>query len=246
MYVDDVVLATNSESHKTLLFAAFDKKYGFKDGGILRHPSGKNDNGIWIHQENTARKCLSDMDGEAHGSATPMETNAKFKSGEESEDEEAFSFDYRAATGSLKYQATSTRPDTAFSMGYLSRFVSKPTKKHRESLKHILRYLISTSKAGRIYSARNEVTDKIVISGHCDADCGNNPNSRKSITGYMLTIAGGTLSWTARRQSITAMSTDEVNKTRHIELRWHYVREQIKKDHLQIYEVDGTNNQMYC
>ncbi|POM71807.1 Hypothetical protein PHPALM_11577 [Phytophthora palmivora] len=32
------------------------------------------------------------------------------------------------------------------------------------------------------------------------------------------------------------------SKTRHIELRWHYVREQIKKDHLQIYKVDGTNN----
>ncbi|POM65060.1 Copiatype Polyprotein [Phytophthora palmivora] len=32
------------------------------------------------------------------------------------------------------------------------------------------------------------------------------------------------------------------SKTRHIELRWHYVREQIKKAHLQIYKVDGTNN----
>ncbi|KAG3146137.1 hypothetical protein PC128_g24072 [Phytophthora cactorum] len=55
LYVDDVVLATNSEDYKTTVFAAFDAKYGFKDGGLAIEFFGvqveQNEKGIWINQE---------------------------------------------------------------------------------------------------------------------------------------------------------------------------------------------------
>jgi hypothetical protein len=32
------------------------------------------------------------------------------------------------------------------------------------------------------------------------------------------------------------------SRTRHIELRWHYVRDQVKRDLLEIHKVSGTEN----
>ncbi|KAG2790402.1 hypothetical protein PC129_g22491 [Phytophthora cactorum] len=60
-----------------------------------------------------------------------------------------------------------------------------------------------------MYSASDEVADKIIVSGHSDADWANDPETHKSVTGYVLTMAGGTVAWATRRQTITAQSTAE-------------------------------------
>ncbi|OWZ16396.1 Integrase, catalytic core protein [Phytophthora megakarya] len=176
LYVDDVVLATNSAQYKTALFAAFDKKYGLKDGG----------------KEKYCSEVLELFGFDAtHGSATPMETNAKFTS--RTEDDEVSSFDYRAVIGSLMYLATSKRPDIAFSVGYLSRFVSNTSKKHCGAVRQIMRYLVATKRQGTKFSGGKEkLADKI-----------------NSIIGFVRTIIGGAVVWAARRQTITALSTAE-------------------------------------
>jgi len=207
LYVDDVVLATNSEGYKTNLFLEFDKKYGFKDGGLATKFLGvqieQSERGILIHQEQYCQEVLDRFGyGEAHVSATPMETNAKFKPNEISEKIEDLPFDYRAAIGSLMYLTTSTRPDIAFPVGYLSRFVSNPSKKHCGAVKRVLRYLVATSKQGILNSSDEGITDQILVSGHSDADWGNDPETRKSVTGFVVTIAGGAVAWAARRQTV--------------------------------------------
>ncbi|KAE9354746.1 hypothetical protein PR003_g3197 [Phytophthora rubi] len=278
-----LLLATNSVDYKTSLFAAFDRKYGFKDEGLVHQFLGVQveqiADGIRIHQEKYCKEVLErfGFDG-AHGSGTPMETNAKFAPNDKQEDDDPLPFDYRAAIGSLMYLDTYTRPDIAFSVGYLGRFVSSPTKKHCGAVNRILRYLVKTSNLGIMYSASDEIADKIVISGYCDADWSNDPETCKSITGHVMTIAGGAVACAARRQTITAQSTAEAeyvaaceaamegrgivnmldealhvvdmktnlrlgvddnaaialakrptysSKTRHIELRWLYFREQV-------------------
>ncbi|OWZ13078.1 Integrase, catalytic core protein [Phytophthora megakarya] len=131
-----------------------------------------------------------------------METNVKSKSKSNTEKEaDSPSFDYRAAIGSLIYLATSTRPHI--------RFVNNPTKKHYGAVKQILRYLVSTRKQGIMYSASNEAVSSIIVSGYCDADWANDPDSRNTITGYVLTVAGGAITWVARRHTTTTMSTTE-------------------------------------
>jgi hypothetical protein len=298
LYVDDVVLATNSEDYKTYLFAALDEKYGFKDGGLASKFLGvqieQDKSGIRIHQEQYCEEVLDRFGySEANGSATPMETNAKFQPNKETERNDAPPFDYRAAIGSLMYLATSTRPDISFSVGYLSRFVSDPTKKHCGAVKRVLRYLVATVKLGIKYSASEVAPDRILVSGYSDADWGNDPETRKSVTGFVITIAGGAVAWAARRQTIVAQSTAEAeyvaaceatmegrgivnmldealdvidmksrltmgvdnsaaialakpptynSKTRHIELRWHYIRDQVNRDLVEIYKVLGTEN----
>jgi hypothetical protein len=59
---------------------------------------------------------------------------------------------------------------------------------------------------------------------YVDADGGTNPH-RKSISGYVFTIAGGAVSWSSKKQSVTALSTveSEYVATMHAtkQLLWH-------------------------
>ncbi|CAH0480203.1 unnamed protein product [Peronospora belbahrii] len=70
--------------------------------------------------------------GEAHGSATPMETNARFSKRIEPPQDDCIDFGYQGAIGSFMYLATSTWPDIFYAVGYLRRFVSNPSRKHLE------------------------------------------------------------------------------------------------------------------
>jgi hypothetical protein len=50
---------------------------------------------------------------------------------------------YRSIVGSLRY-LVNTRPDIAFAVGYVSRFLSEPHEEHMLAVKHILRYVAGT------------------------------------------------------------------------------------------------------
>ena len=48
---------------------------------------------------------------------------------------------YLSAIGALMYLTNNTRPDVAFSVNFLARYNSSPTKRHWNEIKHVLRYL---------------------------------------------------------------------------------------------------------
>ena len=52
---------------------------------------------------------------------------------------------YASAVGSLMYAMVCTRPDIAYSVGVVSRFLANPGKQHWQEVKWILRYLKGTS-----------------------------------------------------------------------------------------------------
>jgi len=51
---------------------------------------------------------------------------------------------YREAIGSLMYLAVATRPDIAFAVSTLSRFLDNPGDTHWEAVKQIFRYIAGT------------------------------------------------------------------------------------------------------
>jgi len=69
---------------------------------------------------------LGNMQG-CNPAATPMEE--KLKLSRESTAEEVDATLYRRLMGSLRY-LVHTRPDLAFAVGYLSRFMQRPTVEH--------------------------------------------------------------------------------------------------------------------
>ena len=51
---------------------------------------------------------------------------------------------YASAVGSLMYAMIATRPDIAFAVGVVSRYMANRGKKHWEAVKGVMRYLKGT------------------------------------------------------------------------------------------------------
>jgi len=110
---------------------------------------------------------------------------------------------YAELVGSLLYVSTTTRPDIAFAVGVLSRFMSCPEQDHMRAAKGVLRYLRGTTRLGVQYGG-NEA-----LQGYVDADWAGDIDGRRSTTGFIFTLNGGPISWVSKRQSTVATSTAE-------------------------------------
>ena len=111
---------------------------------------------------------------------------------------------YASAVSSLMYAMVCTRPDIAHAVGVVSRFLSKPGREHWEAVKWILRYLHGTSSLRLCFGNM-----KYVFEGYTDSDMAGDVDSRKSTSGYLITFAGGAVSWQSRLQRCVALSTTE-------------------------------------
>nr|GFA55234.1 retrovirus-related Pol polyprotein from transposon TNT 1-94 [Tanacetum cinerariifolium] len=111
---------------------------------------------------------------------------------------------YASVVGSLMYAMVCTRPDLAHVVSVVCRFLSNPGKKHWEAVKWIFRYMRGTSKLGFTFG-----NGKPTLVGYTDSDLARNKDNMKSTSGYLMTFAGGAVSWQSRLQKCVALSTTE-------------------------------------
>lgn len=114
-------------------------------------------------------------------------------------------FPFREAVGSLMYLMLATRPDIAFAVGIVSRYLDRPSIQHIKAVKRIFRYLKVTKDLGIIFKKTNLFS----LSCYSDADYAGDPITRRSTNGYVLFLGGNPISWSSRRQQCTALSTTE-------------------------------------
>jgi hypothetical protein len=62
---------------------------------------------------------------------------------------------YRSIVGSLRY-LVNTRPDLAYLVGYISRFMEKPTTERLVAVKRVLRYIAGTLHFGCHYKRKKK------------------------------------------------------------------------------------------
>jgi hypothetical protein len=110
---------------------------------------------------------------------------------------------YREAVGSLMWAAVGTRPDIAFPVGILSKFLDNPGPAHWEAVKRVFRYLQGTKDWRLTYGA-----GKRGLEGYSDAD-GMSQEHRRAISGYAFLIDGGAVSWSSKKQELVTLSTTE-------------------------------------
>ena len=135
--------------------------------------------------------------------STPMATGTKLtKTIEDSE--KADLKQYQSNVGSQMYAMLCTRPDLAYAISQISQFSSNPSTSHESAAKRVLRYLNGTRNLGITFDGNQG----LVLEGYSDADWGAGED-RKSISGYVFTLAGGAISWSSKKQSTTALSTTE-------------------------------------
>jgi hypothetical protein len=111
------------------------------------------------------------------------------------------------AIGSLRYLADKTRPDVCYSLGVVSKFAANPGATHWAALKRILRYLKGCADLGLGFGGP---TATLELHGFCDSDFAADPADRRSVSGYIMMLGGGPVSWSSKKQKgTTALSTTE-------------------------------------
>lgn len=119
--------------------------------------------------------------------------------------EDVSNFPYRQAAGAVMYLMLGTRPDLAFSIGYLSRTLDKPSKEDIIRIKRVLRYIAGTKEYGIKYTSDNNLH----LECNSDADFGGCLKTGRSRTGVVVKYSGAIISSMSQRQAIVATSTTE-------------------------------------
>jgi hypothetical protein len=112
---------------------------------------------------------------------------------------------YLDGIGSILY-ITQTRPDIQHLVGILAQFGANPGKAHIESFKQLLHYLKGTAEFVLTLGSKDTGTDLI---GWTDSDWAQDPDSRRSVGGYVFDVAGGSVSWASKWQPTVSLSTTE-------------------------------------
>jgi hypothetical protein len=140
-------------------------------------------------------------DGKTH--SVPLSPSTRLMTGE-GEPLDTREFGYGSLIGSLLYVSVCTRPDIAYAVGALARFMAQPTVVHWQAAKHVLRYLAGTSDHGITFQGTSTA-----VLGYSDADYGGDLDTRSSTTGYTFIMNSGAISWSSKRQPTVAVSTTE-------------------------------------
>jgi hypothetical protein len=101
-----------------------------------------------------------------------------------------------------------TRCNLAFAYAKFSKFVQCPGAAHMRAAERVLQYLRGTYQDSITYSDPGE-GKRNVLMGWVDSDYASDPDTRKSVTGYVLSLNGAPVSWKAKRQDCVTLSSAE-------------------------------------
>ncbi|GKB08265.1 zinc finger, CCHC-type containing protein [Tanacetum coccineum] len=112
--------------------------------------------------------------------------------------------EYSRAIGCLMYVMTSTRPDIAYAVGRLSRFIINPSRQHWHAITRVFKYLKGTMNYGLSY-----VGYPSVLEAYSDASWINHVEDSSSTSGWVFLLGGGSISWASKKQTCITGSTME-------------------------------------
>jgi hypothetical protein len=108
--------------------------------------------------------------------------------------------------GSICY-LTHTRSDLAFSIGYVSQFMQRPTTDHQQAVKRIIRYVAGTLDHGLYYS---RCPGEAHLVRYSDNDHAGDIDTNKSTSGILFFFGKCLISWQSVKQQVVALSSCDV------------------------------------
>ena len=203
IYVDDGVIAGRDvEKYKKLLGEQFD----ITDGGSLTwfmgmKISSQSDGSRRIDQQQYIERALKRFGLDLCNPASTPAVTTTIPTPLAADTDATDSTFYRRFIGTLIWLANGTRPDIAFSVHCMARFMERPTSAHHTAVKRIFRYLRHTATLGITFHPGN-----LQLRGYSDSDWAGDLTSRKSTYGYVFLLNGTSVSWQSKLQSVTAHS----------------------------------------
>ena len=186
--------------------------------------------------------------------------------------------------GNLLYLSISTRPDIIYAVSKAARKTKDPNLEDWKNILKIMGYLKCTINYGLKFNSNSN------IKAYSDADYAGDKDTRKSTTGYIITIGDTPINWCSKLQHCVSTSTAEAEyyslsecskqciwylnllrelnintktieinvdnkaaifiatneltnqKTKHIDIRYHYVRELIKENKIKLRYINSKLN----
>jgi hypothetical protein len=172
VYVDDLIITGANPADIGAFKEELRRLFRMSDLGLLSYYLGievkQGRNTITPGQAPYVKKLLEKVGMTAcKPISTPMEVRLKLST--KSTTPEVDATMYRSLVGSLRY-LVHTRPDIAFAVGYVSRFMEKPRQEHLVAVKHLLRYIAGTVDYGIVYSKLLSGDNRLM--GYSDSDWG--------------------------------------------------------------------------
>ena len=204
LYVDDMLIAARDKAEVAKLKEQLSSVFHMKDLGYAKKILGmkitrdKVAKRLWLTQDRYAEKVFALFNmSNCSSVSTPLAPHFKLSAAQSPitivEKGLMAKVPYQSAIGSLMYLMVSTRPDLAYAMSKVSRYMSNPGKEHWEAVKWMLRYLKGTQDIGLLFDAK--VEDAKILTGYVDADHAQDLDKRKSTTGFVFIVGDGCISW---------------------------------------------------
>ncbi|GJV61797.1 putative ribonuclease H-like domain-containing protein [Tanacetum coccineum] len=262
VYVDDIIFGSTKNSLCVEFEQMMHKKFQMSSMGELTFFLGlqvmQKDDGIFISQDKYVADILKKFDFvTCKKTRRPIETNKALLKDEEAEDVDVHL--YRSMIGSLMY-LTASRPDIMFAVCACARFQVTPKVSHLNVVKRIFRYLKGQPKLGLWYP-RDSPFD---LEAFSDSDYAGASLDRKSTIGAEYVAASnccGQVLWIQNQmldygfnfmntkihidnESTICIVKNLVfhSKTKHIEIRHHFIRDSYEKKLIQVIKIHTDHN----
>ncbi|CAI7783227.1 unnamed protein product [Closterium sp. NIES-53] len=213
VYVDDLVFATADTEALAHVKSELQKRHTCTDLGELTSYLGlritrdRAQRTITLTQSHMVQQVLQRF-GFTYSSpqSTPLPTGHSLSAPPSDESVEP-SGPYPELVGCLMYLMTCTRPDLAYPLSLLARYVASGghRKVHWDAAKRVLRYLCSTSGMGLVLGGRA----RVVLTGHADASWVDDLATQRSSQGCTFSLGSGSVSWRSTRSSSVLSSSCE-------------------------------------
>ena len=217
VYVDDLILASYLLAEILAAKEHLSNEFEMKDLGPVQTVLGINVFRDWDKHSITLSQLdyINDLlwkfgQEPGYGKITPLVPGEPLSANDspktEREKDEMADIPYAGLVGSLIYLASCTRPDLAFAVSTLSRFMANPGMAHWKAAQRTLQYIKKTKNWGLTYCKRE---GGIKTEGYVDASWGPGPDDRLSQGAYFYNMGGAAVVWHNKRLQGTAQSSTE-------------------------------------
>ncbi|CAI7832453.1 unnamed protein product [Closterium sp. NIES-54] len=213
VYIEDLVFVTADTEALAHVKSELQKRHTCTDLGELTSYLGlritrdRAQRTITLTQSHMVQQVLQRF-GFTYSSpqSTPLPTGHSLSAPPSDESVEP-SGPYPELVGCLMYLMTCTRPDLAYPLSLLARYMApgRHRKVHWDAAKRVLRYLCSTSGMGLLLGGRA----RVVLTGHADASWVDDLATQRSSQGYTFNLGSGSVSWRSTRSSSVLSSSCE-------------------------------------
>ncbi|GJV54687.1 retrovirus-related pol polyprotein from transposon TNT 1-94 [Tanacetum coccineum] len=254
IYVDDIIFGSTCQDMCDEFAKIMHDEFEMSMMGELNFFLGlqikQMEDGIFFNQSKYIKEMLKKFGLEdSKPMKTPMSSDTKLTKDEECESVD--STKYRGMIGSLLY-LTASRPDIMFSVCLCARFQEAPKTSHLEAVKRIFRYIKGTTHLGLWYpkgTGIETVKQTALAISTTEAEY----VSAEKACQQALWMKQALIDYDVRLDDVPIMCDNkgaidlsknpvQHSRTKHIEIRHHFLRDNVQKGHISIEKVSSADN----